>query len=106
MNTSELWIGGKDHKPSSGEYFDDLNPSNADLIARVAKGNSADISTAVADAKKTFQHFKNSEVRERAARTSALVRAEDGVTIAADFIDSIVESHKYPWPTPGSGAST
>jgi sterol 3beta-glucosyltransferase len=49
---------------------------------------------------------ENSEVRERTARTSALVRAEDGVTIAADFIDSIVESHKYPWPTPGSGAST
>ena len=65
MNTSELWIGGKEHKPSSGEYFDDLNPSNGDLIARVAKGNSADINTAVADAKKTFHHFKDSEVRER-----------------------------------------
>ena len=65
MNTSELWIGGKEHKPSSGEYFDDLNPSNGDLIASVAKGNSADINTAVADAKKTFQHFKDSEVRER-----------------------------------------
>ena len=26
MNTSELWIGGKEHKLSSGDYFDDLNP--------------------------------------------------------------------------------
>ena len=65
MNTSELWIGGKEHKPSSGEYFDDLNPSNADLIARVAKGNMADVNAAVADAKNTFEHFKDSEVRTR-----------------------------------------
>ena len=65
MNTSELWIGGKERKPSSGEYFDDLNPSNADLIARVAKGNMADVNAAVADAKNTFEHFKDSEVRTR-----------------------------------------
>ena len=65
MNTSELWIGGKEHKPSSGEYFDDLNPSNADLIARVAKGNMTDVNAAVADAKHTFEQFKDSEVRTR-----------------------------------------
>ena len=65
MNTSELWIGGKEYKPSSGEYFDDLNPSNADLIARVAKGNMADVNAAVADAKTTFEQFKDSEVRTR-----------------------------------------
>ena len=65
MNTSELWIGGKEYKPSSGEYFDDLNPSNADLIARVAKGNMADVNAAVADAKNTFEQFKDSEVRTR-----------------------------------------
>ena len=65
MNTSELWIGGKEQKPSSGEYFDDLNPSNDDLIARVAKGNMADVNAAVADAKNTFEHFKDIEVRTR-----------------------------------------
>ena len=65
MNMSELWIGGKEYKPSSGEYFDDLNPSNADLIARVAKGNMADVNAAVADAKNTFEQFKDSEVRTR-----------------------------------------
>jgi acyl-CoA reductase-like NAD-dependent aldehyde dehydrogenase len=69
MNTSELWIGGKEHKPSSGEYFDDLNPSNADLIARVAKGNMADVNAAVADAKNTFEHFKDSEVRTKRENT-------------------------------------
>ena len=63
MNTSELWIGGKELKPSSGEYFDDLNPSNADLIARVAKGNMADVNSAVVNAKDTFEHFKDSEVQ-------------------------------------------
>ncbi len=65
MNTSELWIGGKEQKPSSGEYFDDLNPSNDDLIAQVAKGNMADVNAAVADAKNTFELFKDSEVRTR-----------------------------------------
>ena len=65
MNTSELWIGGKEQKPSSGKYFDDLNPSNDDLIARVANGNMADVNAAVADAKNTFEHFKDIEVRTR-----------------------------------------
>ena len=50
--------------------------------------------------------MENRKVQERAARTSALVRAEDGVTVAADFIDSLVESHTYPWPTARSGTST
>ena len=65
MNTSELWIGGKEQKSSTGEYFDDLNPSNSALIARVAKGNADDVDAAVSNAKETFEHFKDSEVRQR-----------------------------------------
>ena len=65
MTTSELWIGGKAQKPSTGEYFDDLNPSNLALIARVAKGSAADVDAAVNNAKETFEHFKDAEVRQR-----------------------------------------
>ena len=67
MNTSELWIGGKEQKPSTGEYFDDLNPSDLSLIARVAKGNADDVDAAVNNAKETFEHFKigRASCRER-----------------------------------------
>ena len=65
MNTSELWIGGKEQKPSTGEYFDDLNPSNLALIARVAKGSADDVDAAVKNAKETFEHFRDAEVRQR-----------------------------------------
>ena len=65
MNTSKLWIGGQEQEPSTGEYFDDLNPSNSDLIARVAKGSAEDVDAAVKNAKDTFEKFKDSEVRQR-----------------------------------------
>ena len=42
MRQTELWIGGKFVAPSSGEYFDDINPSDQKAFARVAKGTSAD----------------------------------------------------------------
>ena len=59
MNTSKLWIGGQEQEPSTGEYFDDLNPSNSDLIARVAKGSAEDVDAAIKNAKDTFEKFKD-----------------------------------------------
>ena len=47
MKQTELWIGGKLVGSSSGEYFDDVNPSDRKVLARVAKGTSADIGVAV-----------------------------------------------------------
>ena len=44
MKKSKLWIGGEHIEPSSGEYFEDLNPSDQTVIASVAKGTPNDLS--------------------------------------------------------------
>lgn len=79
METSKLWIGGELLEPSSGEYFDDLNPSDQTLIARVAKGTIADIDRAVAAARSAFLTFSQTQAKEREAilsRAAALVERD------------------------------
>ena len=58
MKQTELWIGGKFVGPSSGEYFDDVNPSDRNVLARVAKGTSADIGVAVRRLKMPIRNTK------------------------------------------------
>ena len=65
MRQTELWIGGKFVAPSSGEYFDDINPSDQKAFARVAKGTSADIGIAVRAAKDAYQVYKDSQAKQR-----------------------------------------
>ena len=63
MKQTELWIGGKFVGPSSGEYFDDVNPSDGKVLARVAKGTSADIGVAVRVAKDAYEKYKDSQAK-------------------------------------------
>ncbi len=65
MITSKLWIGGKAVSPTSGEYFEDKNPSTLETIAKVAKGNIADVELAIKAAKSTFEEYKNAEIKQR-----------------------------------------
>jgi aldehyde dehydrogenase len=65
MKRTPLWIGGKFLEPSGGEYFDDYNPSDQSLIAKVAKGTPEDIDTAVAAAREAFLTFSQSQAKER-----------------------------------------
>ena len=53
MKQSNLWIGGQHVEPSGGDYFDDINPSDQSVIAKVAKGSASDIDKAVVAAKAT-----------------------------------------------------
>ena len=41
----------------------------------------------------------NEAVNQQAAQAGNLVRAEDGVARTVDFIDTVVRSHRFPWPT-------
>ena len=65
MKQSELWIGGERVPPTGGEYFDDFNPSDRSVIARVAKGTAADIDRAVAAAHAAFPTFSQTQAKER-----------------------------------------
>ena len=79
MKRTPLWIGGKFLEPSGGEYFDDYNPSDQSLIAKVAKGTPEDIDTAVAAAREAFLTFSQSQAKEREAilsRAAALVERD------------------------------
>ena len=65
MITSELWIGGKAVSPTGGEYFEDKNPSTMETIAKVAKGNTEDVESAVKAAKSAFEEYKNAEIKAK-----------------------------------------
>ena len=43
----DLLINGKWVKPSSGKYFDSINPANEEKLAQVAHANEADVDKAV-----------------------------------------------------------
>ena len=59
IKQSELWIGGEHVAPSSGEYFDDLNPLDDSLYSRVAEGTAEDMDRAVQVAHEAFKANKH-----------------------------------------------
>ena len=65
MKQSNLWIGGQHVQPSGGDYFDDINPSDQSVIAKVAKGSASDIDKAVGAATEAFQAFSRTQAKER-----------------------------------------
>jgi len=76
---SDLWVGGKHVPPSSGRYFDDLNPLDDSLYARVADGTAEDMDAAVRIAHEAFRAHRDRLAREREAwlmRAAALVERD------------------------------
>ena len=59
VKQSELWIGGQHVAPSSAKYFDDLNPLDDSLYARVAEATAADMDKAVQVAHEAFKANKH-----------------------------------------------
>lgn len=52
----ELFLEGKVLPPSSGKYFDAINPSNGEIFARVADADLQDFEVAIAAARIAFDH--------------------------------------------------
>ncbi|MCB1678876.1 MAG: aldehyde dehydrogenase family protein [Halioglobus sp.] len=65
VKQSELWIGGEHVKPSSGKYFDDLNPLDDSLYSRVAEATAADMDRAVQVAHEAFLANKHLLAKDR-----------------------------------------
>jgi aldehyde dehydrogenase (NAD+) len=62
----DLFIGGKFVKPTSGKYFDTINPANEEKIAQVAEANSADVDKAVKAARTAYDKtWKKIPAKER-----------------------------------------
>ncbi len=49
-----LFIGGKFVKPSSGKYYDTINPATEERISKIAYGNNIDIDLAVKSARNAY----------------------------------------------------
>ena len=49
-----LFIGGKFVKPSSGKYFDTINPATEERVSKIAYGNNIDIDLAVKSARNAY----------------------------------------------------
>lgn len=51
----DLFIDGKWVKPSSGKYFQTINPANEEVLSEVAYGNQKDVNLAVKAARKAYK---------------------------------------------------
>jgi aldehyde dehydrogenase (NAD+) len=88
----ELFINGKWSKPSSGKYFDTINPATEKKIASVAEASAADVDKAVTAARnasdKTWGRMKGSErskyiyriarIMQEKARELSVIESLDG----------------------------
>src|SRR6202790_4791343 len=68
------FISGAWQAPSSGEYFDTLDPSNGENLASVAQGSSQDIDSAVQAAREAFPKWRDLTPHVRARYLYALAR--------------------------------
>ena len=61
----DLYIDGNFVKPSRGKYFDTINPSNDQKLARIAEAAAEDVDKAVKAARKAFKSWSILPGRER-----------------------------------------
>jgi aldehyde dehydrogenase (NAD+) len=62
----ELFINGEFVAPTSGKYFDTINPASEATIARVAEANEADVDKAAQAARKAYdRHWSKLSAKER-----------------------------------------
>ena len=63
----DLFINGRFVKPSSGKYFDTINPATETKLAEVAEANATDVDKAVKTARNAFdRYWKKMPGKERA----------------------------------------
>ncbi len=59
------FINGEFHSPHSGEYFDDINPATAEVIAKIPDSDERDVDDAVRAAKGAFPAWSRMPAAER-----------------------------------------
>jgi len=88
----ELFIDGKWVKPSSGRYFDSINPANEEKLAEIAWASDADVDLAVKAARKAYTEvwsvmkpserakyiFRIARLMQEHAKELALIETLDG----------------------------
>ena len=62
----ELFINGEFVEPKSGKYIATYNPANGEKLSEIADASKEDVDLAVSGAKKAFESWKHTSVKERA----------------------------------------
>ncbi len=70
----KLFINGKWIAPSTGEYFESINPSTKEKLANISEANEADVNKAVAAAGKALPEWIKIGAHQRARYLYALAR--------------------------------
>ena len=86
MKSYALWIGGRWQEPASGEYFETDNPYTCEVWARIARGGTADVESAVKAARLAQSTWSALKPNERAR---ALVRAADLIEKHAEHLATL-----------------
>ena len=68
-----FYINGQWVEPSGKETLDVINPSNEDVLGKIALGTSEDVDKAVAAAKEAFESFSQTSKEERLAMMGKLL---------------------------------
>ena len=66
-NERKFFIDGKWVEPHSKQTLEVLNPANEEVIGTIALGDQTDVDRAVAAARKAFETFSQTSVKDRAA---------------------------------------
>lgn len=88
----DLFIGGKWVKPSSGKYFQSINPANEEVLSEVAYGSEKDVDIAVKAARKAYNEvwsimpaaerakyiYRIARLMQERARELAVIETLDG----------------------------
>src|SRR3989338_539327 len=93
MEQYDLLIDGKFVAPENKGYFDSINPSNGEVIARIAHGTAVDARSAILAARRAFDSgiWSNLTARERGQylhRIAQLIRENAQVLAELECLDT------------------
>ena len=72
VRTLQHFVGGRFVPASKGASLDDVNPATGEVIARLPRGDAADVETAVAAARSAASGWASTPVAQRAALLEAV----------------------------------
>ncbi len=88
----DLYIDGKFVKPSSGKYFDTINPANEKVLTKIAYGNEKDVDKAVKAARKAYTEvwskLSGSERGKYIFRIARMMQERSRELAVAESLDS------------------
>lgn len=83
-------IGGEYRPPANDSYFSSINPATETALTEVASGSEADVDTAVATARSSFQSWRTTDPVERGQaihRVAELIREHAEELAAIESLD-------------------